>query len=88
MSSAEVYLYGHLLGVFILVGAAGLSTGAGIALPRSAFGITVLTASASKATMVTAISRPTVRPARWPLSTPPESFIRPLWRQARAPVAP
>ncbi|MCC6959237.1 MAG: DUF2269 family protein [Dehalococcoidia bacterium] len=42
MSSAEVYLYGHLLGVFILVGAAGLSTGAGIALPRSASARTVV----------------------------------------------
>lgn len=43
MSLAEVYLYGHLLGVFLLLGAAGLSTGAGIALARATSARTVVT---------------------------------------------
>lgn len=43
MSTAEVYLYGHLLGVFFLLGAAGLSTGAGIALARATHARTVVT---------------------------------------------
>ncbi len=43
MSTAEVYLYGHLLGVFLLLGAAGLSTGAGIALARTSSAQTVVT---------------------------------------------
>lgn len=34
MSTYEVYLFGHLLGVFLLLAAAGLSTGAGIAVAR------------------------------------------------------
>lgn len=43
MSTVEVYLYGHLLGVFLLLGAAGLSTGAGIALARATSARTVVT---------------------------------------------
>ena len=35
MSTYEVYLYGHLLGVFLLLAAAGLSTGTGIAVART-----------------------------------------------------
>lgn len=43
MTTAEVYLYGHLLGVFFLLGAAGLSTGAGVALARATSARTVVT---------------------------------------------
>lgn len=43
MSTYEVYLFGHLLGVFLLLGAAGLSTGAGIALARVTSAKTVVT---------------------------------------------
>ncbi|MBK9610446.1 DUF2269 family protein [Candidatus Amarobacter glycogenicus] len=43
MSTEEFYLYGHLLGVFLLLGAAGLSTGAGIAVGRVTHAKTVLT---------------------------------------------
>jgi uncharacterized membrane protein len=43
MSTLEFYLYGHLLGVFLLLGAAGLSTGAGIALARTTSARTVVT---------------------------------------------
>ena len=35
MSTYEFYLYGHLIGVFLLLAAAGLSTGAGIAVGRT-----------------------------------------------------
>ena len=35
MSTYEVYLYGHLLGVFLLLAAAGLSTGTGVAVART-----------------------------------------------------
>ncbi|MEO8539425.1 MAG: DUF2269 family protein [bacterium] len=35
MTTQEVYLYGHLLGVFLLLAAAGLSTGTGIAVART-----------------------------------------------------
>lgn len=35
MSTYEWYLFGHLFGVFLLVGAAGLSTAAGIAAGRT-----------------------------------------------------
>jgi uncharacterized membrane protein len=35
MSTYEFYLYGHLLGVFLLLGAAGLSTGTGVAIART-----------------------------------------------------
>ncbi|MBK7328115.1 MAG: hypothetical protein IPI85_03150 [Dehalococcoidia bacterium] len=42
MSTEEFYLYGHLLGVFLLLGAAGLSTGAGIAVGRVTHAKTVL----------------------------------------------
>jgi uncharacterized membrane protein len=34
MNTYEVYLFGHLLGVFLLLAAAGLSTGTGIAVAR------------------------------------------------------
>jgi len=34
VNTYEVYLFGHLLGVFLLLGAAGLSTGTGIAVAR------------------------------------------------------
>jgi uncharacterized membrane protein len=43
MSTEEFYLYGHLLGVFLLLGAAGLSTGAGIAVGRVNSARTVVT---------------------------------------------
>lgn len=43
MSTAEVYLFGHLLGVFFMLGAAGLSTGVGIALARATSARTVVT---------------------------------------------
>jgi len=43
MSTAEFYLYGHLLGVFFLCGAAGLSTGCGIALARATNARSVVT---------------------------------------------
>ncbi len=45
MTTAEVYLYGHLLGVFLLLGAAGLSTGAGVAIARVQSARTVVTLS-------------------------------------------
>jgi uncharacterized membrane protein len=35
MSLLEFYLFGHLLGVFLLLAAAGLSTGTGIAVART-----------------------------------------------------
>lgn len=35
MNTYEVYLFGHLLGVFLLLAAAGLSTGTGIAVARA-----------------------------------------------------
>lgn len=35
MKTHEFYLYGHLLGVFLLLAAAGLSTGTGIAVART-----------------------------------------------------
>ena len=43
MSTLEFYLYGHLLGVFLLLAAAGLSTGTGIAVPRTRHARTALT---------------------------------------------
>jgi uncharacterized membrane protein len=43
MSTFEFYLFGHLLGVFLLLAAAGLSTGTGIAVPRVRKANTVLT---------------------------------------------
>jgi uncharacterized membrane protein len=43
MTTQEVYLYGHLLGVFLMLGAAGLSTGAGIAIARVTSARTVVT---------------------------------------------
>ncbi len=42
MTSEEVYLFGHLLGVFLLLGAAGLSTGTGIAVGRASSARVVL----------------------------------------------
>lgn len=43
MTTYEVYLFGHLVGVFLLLGAAGLSTGAGIALAQVTSARTVVT---------------------------------------------
>jgi uncharacterized membrane protein len=42
MSTQEFYLYGHLLGVFLLLAAAGLSTGTGIAVARTTHAATAL----------------------------------------------
>lgn len=43
MNTQEFYLYAHLLGVFLLLGAAGLSTGTGIAVGRTKSARTALT---------------------------------------------
>jgi uncharacterized membrane protein len=43
MTTYEFYLFGHLLGVFLLVGAAGLSTAAGISVGRASSANVVVT---------------------------------------------